>query len=97
VSGLSHSPRAGRARLDRSARAHISRSEPNRKEEIMRRLARLLPTSEGIARNRAKIAGFAAGIVLPLIVAGLGIVAYTGQGLSETGTRASAEIVYPNF
>lgn len=62
----------------------------------MRRLARFLPTADGIARNRAKIGGFAAGIVLPLIVAGLGIVAYTGQGLSETAPVA-AEVIYPNL
>jgi hypothetical protein len=61
----------------------------------MRRLARLLPTAEGFERNKAKIAGFAAGVVVPLVVVALFTVLYTGHGLSETPVPLPP--IYPNF
>lgn len=61
----------------------------------MRRLARVLPTPAGIARNQAKIAGFAFGVLAPLMLAALFIVAYTGHGLWVT--PVSPPPVYPNF
>jgi hypothetical protein len=61
----------------------------------MRRLANLLPTAEGIARNRAKIAGFAAGVVGPLLVVALFIVIYTGHGILEQPVPLPP--IYPNF
>ena len=61
----------------------------------MRRLARLLPTAEGLDRNKAKIAGFAAGIVVPLVLVALFTVIYTGHGLGETPVPLPP--IYPNF
>ncbi len=61
----------------------------------MRRLARLLPTPEGLARNRARIAGFAFGVAAPLVLSAFVTVLYTGHGLSET--PVSPPPVYPNF
>jgi hypothetical protein len=61
----------------------------------MRRLARLVPTAEGIARNRAKIAGFVAGIVAPLVLVALFTVIYTGHGLFVQPEALPP--VYPNF
>jgi hypothetical protein len=61
----------------------------------MRRIARLLPTAEGIDRNKAKIAGFAAGIVGPLVLVALFTVLYTGYGLGETPVPLPP--IYPNF
>lgn len=61
----------------------------------MRRLARLVPTADGLDRNKAKIAGFVAGVVVPLVLVALFTVIYTGHGLSET--PVSLPPIYPNF
>lgn len=61
----------------------------------MRRLARLVPTADGLDRNKAKIAGFVAGVVGPLVLVALFTVIYTGYGLSET--PVSRPPIYPNF
>jgi hypothetical protein len=61
----------------------------------MRRLARLVPTAEGIARNKAKIAGFAAGVVGPLLLVALFTVIYTGHGLFVQPQPLPP--IYPNF
>ena len=61
----------------------------------MRRLARLLPTAEGLDRNKAKIAGFVAGVVVPLVLVALFTVIYTGHGLGETPVPVPP--IYPNF
>jgi hypothetical protein len=61
----------------------------------MRRIARLLPTADGIARNSAKIGGFAAGVVGPLVLVGFFMVLYTGYGLSEI--PEPPPVIYPNF
>jgi hypothetical protein len=61
----------------------------------MDRIARLLPTAEGIGRNRGKIAGFAVGVAAPLLLAALAVVIYTGYGFGEV--RTVLPPVYPNF
>ena len=61
----------------------------------MRRLSRLLPTAEGIDRNKAKIAGFAAGVVGPLMLVALFTVIYTGHGLWDSPPPVPP--IYPNF
>ena len=63
-------------------------------DAIMRRLP--IPTAEGLDRNKAKIAGFAAGLLLPLVVVSVFLVGYSGYGLSETPTQPAAP-VYPNW
>jgi hypothetical protein len=57
-------------------------------------LARL-PDSESFRRNRGKIAGFAAGVVVPILVVLLFQVIYTGHGIAETPVPPPP--VYPNF
>jgi hypothetical protein len=61
----------------------------------MRRLASLLPTTGAIVRNRARIAGFAFGVVAPLVLSAFVTVIYTGHGLSETPVAPAP--VYPDF
>lgn len=61
----------------------------------MRRLSRLLPTAEGIYRNKAKIAGFVAGVVGPLMLVALFTVIYTGHGIFEQPVPLPP--IYPNF
>ena len=61
----------------------------------MRRLASLVPTAEGIDRHKAKIAGFAAGVVAPLMLPALFIVIYTGHGITETPQPLPP--IYPNW
>ena len=57
-------------------------------------LARL-PDADAFRRNRAKIAGFAAGILVPVILVLLFQVIYTGHGIGETPVPHPP--VYPNF
>lgn len=60
-------------------------------EAIMRRL----PTAEGIGRNRGKIAGFAFGVLAPLLLAGVLVTAYTGHSLFITPPPPTP--IYPNW
>lgn len=61
----------------------------------MRAILRRVPSADDISRNSAKIGGFFTGIVLPLILAALFVVAYTGHGLGESPAPPPA--IYPNF
>lgn len=61
----------------------------------MRRLSRLVPTAEDLDRHKGKIAGFIAGVAVPLVLVALFTVLYTGYGLSETPVRPAP--IYPNF
>lgn len=57
-------------------------------------LARL-PDADTFHRHRAKIAGFAAGVVVPIVLVLLFQVIYSGYGISETPVLPPP--VYPNF
>jgi hypothetical protein len=57
-------------------------------------LARL-PDPDSFRRHRGKIAGFAAGLVVPVVLALLFQVIYTGYGIGETPVLPQP--VYPNF
>jgi hypothetical protein len=61
----------------------------------MRRLANLVPTVGDLDRNKAKIAGFLAGVFVPLVIVALFTVIYTGYGFGET--PAVRPPIYPNF
>jgi hypothetical protein len=54
-----------------------------------------LPDTDSFYRHRAKIAGFAAGVVVPIVVVLLFQVIYTGYGIGETPILPPP--VYPNF
>ncbi len=54
-----------------------------------------LPTQDGIYRNRGKLAGFAAGVVAPIVMAALVTVIYTGYGLWVD--PPPPPVIYPNF
>jgi hypothetical protein len=61
----------------------------------MDRIARFVPSVEDLDRNRGKIAGFLVGVAVPLVLAALFVVIYTGHGFGET--PVSRPPVYPNF
>lgn len=61
----------------------------------MQAILHRFPTSEDLQRNQAKIAGFAAGLVVPLVVAAFFHVTFTGYGLSEDPTPPP--VIYPNW
>ncbi|MEM9972756.1 MAG: hypothetical protein AAF771_01150 [Pseudomonadota bacterium] len=61
----------------------------------MQAIMRRFPSSDDLQRNKGKLAGFAAGVIVPLIIVALFQVAYTGYGLSEDPTPAT--VIYPNF
>ena len=61
----------------------------------MRRIASLVPTAGDLDRNKAKIAGFVVGVVVPLLIVALFTVIYTGYGFGET--PAVRPPIYPNF
>lgn len=54
-----------------------------------------LPTQDSLHRNRGKIAGFIAGIVVPLVVAAFFTVIFTGHGL--WAEPPAPPVIYPNF
>ncbi|MEL6643923.1 MAG: hypothetical protein AAFQ79_08315 [Pseudomonadota bacterium] len=61
----------------------------------MQAIMRRIPSQDDLHRNRAKLAGFGAGIVVPLAVAAFFNVTFTGYGLSEEPTPPP--VIYPNW
>jgi hypothetical protein len=61
----------------------------------MRRILDRLPTTQDLYRHRAKFAGFAAGIAVPLAVAAVFTVSWQGHGLWVDPPVPS--VVYPGF
>lgn len=62
----------------------------------MQAITRRLPTAEQIDRNKAKLAGFAAGIAGPLVLALFMGVVYTGES-AFVEPRPDETPVYPVF
>ncbi len=58
-------------------------------------LDRYIPTSETIHRRRGAIAGFVAGVFVPLVIAGLFLVSFRGYGIMDDPPRL--EPVYTSF
>jgi len=61
----------------------------------MQRLLQWIPTAGDLYRNRARIAGFAFGIFVPLVLGALFVVIYTGHGIGVTPPAPPP--VYPDF
>jgi hypothetical protein len=57
-------------------------------------LARL-PDADTFHRHRGKIAGFAVGVLVPIVLILLFQVIYTGHGIGETVVPPAP--IYPNF
>ena len=54
-----------------------------------------LPTGTSIARRRGAFAGFAAGVFVPLVLAGLFLVSFRGYGITESAPQIPP--VYTDF
>ena len=54
-----------------------------------------MPTSEQIERNKAKLAGFAAGIVVPIVAVLFFDAVRTGEGLYQPPSEPV--VIYPNL
>ncbi len=50
----------------------------------MRRLVAKLPDGETLHRRRGAFAGFAAGVFIPLVIAGLVLVSFRGYGIMDS-------------
>ncbi|MDU8943216.1 hypothetical protein [Ovoidimarina sediminis] len=61
----------------------------------MQAILRRLPTSEQIERNKAKLAGFAAGIVVPIVAVLFFDAVRTGEGLYQPPSEPV--VIYPNL
>jgi uncharacterized membrane protein YkvI len=64
-------------------------------DDPMQAILSRLPDSDSFHRNRGKIAGFAAGVVVPIVVVLFFQVLYTGYGIGETPVPPAP--IYPNF
>lgn len=61
----------------------------------MRKLVAKLPDTETLHRRRGAFAGFAAGVFLPLVIAGLFLVSFRGYGIADEPPMPPQ--VYTNF
>ena len=61
----------------------------------MEAILRRMPTSEQIDRNKAKLAGFAAGIVVPIVAVLFFDAVRTGEGVFYT--PSDPVVIYPNL
>ena len=64
-------------------------------DDPMQAILSRLPDADSFHRHRGKIAGFAAGIIVPIVAALFFQVVYTGHGIGETVERPAP--IYPNF
>ncbi len=61
----------------------------------MQALLRRIPTAEQIDRNKSKIAGFTAGLVVPIVAVLFVHAVRTGEGLYEPPREPV--VIYPNL
>ena len=61
----------------------------------MEAITRRMPSRETLERNRGKIAGFAAGVLGPVVAVMLFMALWTGEGLAPDPAPSSATI-FPN-
>lgn len=61
----------------------------------MDRILRRLPDPDALHRRRGAFAGFAAGVAVPLLLAGLVLVSFRGYGITEDAPTPPQ--VYTNF
>jgi hypothetical protein len=80
--------------LDLRRDAHISGATKTGDDSMQALLSRL-PDADSFHRHRGKIAGFAAGIIVPIVAALFFQVVYTGHGIGETVVPPTP--IYPNF
>ena len=80
-------------RLERVTRGDISHAETNKAEKMA--FQDRLPSTETFHRRRGAIAGFSAGVFVPLVLAGLVLVSFRGYGIHDDPPQITP--LYTNF